>query len=201
MIPAISPDVFRDSPGLKRIKWGISVALYAAAALTSSASMGAALGWLGSLTPITSTAAAVVLAMCALLYGMHELRFIHAPHPQTGWQVPSGWRRFHPWVTATGYGAYLGLGVLHYTFATTFVVAVIWALALGDPVRSAVTMSAFGIGQTLPIAWVAGQVTSSDHAHELGCTVHQWQPVVHLLNGMLLLAASIMIGLALVLTS
>jgi cytochrome c biogenesis protein CcdA len=195
MIPAISPDVFRDQPDYRRLKWGVSVILYALASMVTAALVGAIIGSLGSLAPVGRTASAVIFAMCALFYGMHELGLIRIRHPQLGWQAPSGWRRFHPWVTAICYGAYLGLGVLHYTFVTSFLVVVVWAFLVGDPLLSAATMAAFGLGQALPIFVISGRVSSPDRAYEIGCGVHQYREAVRLINGITMVAASVLVGL------
>jgi hypothetical protein len=198
MIPAISPEVFRGR-NHRTLRWIVSVTLYALGATLASAVIGAALGWTGSRLvagmPVLNVFS--ILAAITLFYGLHELSLIRLPHPQTGWQVPSGWRRFHPWVTAFSYGAYLGLGVLHYTLTTTFLVVLCWVFLLADTSLSAATMSMFALGQALYIAATARNVHSLDTAYEAGCRVLQWKGAVRMVNGIVLIAASVLLGLGL----
>ncbi|HZO13745.1 MAG TPA: hypothetical protein VFB62_10815 [Polyangiaceae bacterium] len=194
MIPAISPDVFRDKKH-RKLKWTVSVAAYALGATLTGSVVGAGLGWLGSWLPVLPFAP-IGLAVLAFLYSLRELSLLRVPLPQIGKQAPSGWRvRFHPWLSAYFYGAYFGLCVLHLSFVSTFFVVLLWAFVIADPLASAAIMGAYGFSQALPIAFVAWRVDSPDRAYDIGRAVVKRGDAVHRINGLSLAAAAAIVML------
>jgi len=192
MIPAISPDVFRGRQH-KQKKWVVSIVIYGVSACIASASLGAVLG---AAAPhvrelVSPRTCAVVLAVLASLYAASLLGLIRVPHLRLRKQAPSGWRTLHPWNTAFRYGAYLGLGLLHFNTAPIFSLALLWTLLMvPDPVTGAAVMALFGLGQTLPIALMARTVDSPTTAYAKAMKVEPLQGLVTAGNGVCLAVAA-----------
>jgi hypothetical protein len=192
MIPAISPDVFRVQQH-KRAKWVVSVAIYGASACLASAALGALLGALGphARQLLSLRAAAIVLAVPAALYAASLLGLVRVPHLRLRRQAPSGWRTLHPWRSALRYGAYLGLGLLHFNTAPIFTLALLWTLlTVPDPATGAMVLVLFGLGQTLPIMLVARNVDSPAGAYAKAMKVEGLQGFVQASNGVCLAIAA-----------
>ncbi len=192
MIPAISPDVFRDRQH-KQARWVVSVAIYGACACLVSALLGAALGAAAPYVHewVSFRTAAIVLSLLASLYGASLLGLIRVPHFRLRRQAPSGWRLLHPWMTAARYGTYLGLGLIHFNTAPIFTLALLWTLLMvPDPATGAVVMGLFGLGQTIPIVVASRNVDSPAAAYAKAMKVEALQDLVYLSNGVVLAIAA-----------
>src|SRR5687767_11972790 len=98
-------------------------------------------------------AAAALGGVLALLGALREAGWIRVPLPQVARQVPERWRRGWPlpaWSLA--YGAGLGVGLMTHQVVATFWIAAAGALALGDPLVSALVLVPFGVGRALMVA-------------------------------------------------
>src|ERR1700704_1964686 len=71
----------------------------------------------------------LITGIAGMLYGLRELELLHVPSPKVSRQVPAKWRlMLPPKPLAFLYGFELGIGVTTYVTATTFYVAVLWAI-------------------------------------------------------------------------
>lgn len=97
--------------------------------------------------------ALAVVGALALAAAAREAGLVRIPVPELRRQVPERWRREWPlagW--SAGYGAGLGVGVLTHQTVWTFWVAMAGALALGDPLVSALCLAPFGLARGLMVA-------------------------------------------------
>ena len=134
-----------------RQRYRVALALFALGAILAAGVLGAALGLAGSM--IGGTWALAAVGALALLAAAREGGLVRMPVPELRRQVPERWRREWPlagW--SFGYGAGLGVGVLTHQAVWTFWVAAAGALALGDPVASALCLAPFGLGRALMVA-------------------------------------------------
>lgn len=128
-----------------------ALALFAVGAVGASALVGALLGALGA--PIDGPAALGTVAIVALLAALREMGVLRLRVPEMRRQVPERWRReWPPWRWSLGYGAGLGAGVFTHQPVATFWVAAAGALAIGDPLVSALCLAPFGAGRALMVA-------------------------------------------------
>lgn len=128
-----------------------AVALFAVGALLAAAALGAALGVLGG--PLPRDAALAAAGALAAVGALREAGWLRLPLPQLARQVPERWRREWPlpaWSLA--YGAGLGVGVATHQVVASFWVAAAGAVALGDPLVSALVLAPFGAGRALMVA-------------------------------------------------
>jgi hypothetical protein len=118
-------------------RWGVTVGWLAIGATAAGAALGAVLGAVGRILPLTSTGAAyallVVLAMAILVDLLWLPRRVGPLR-----QVNDQWLLvYRGWVAGVGFGVQLGLAVATVvTSATTYVVLAAMALT-GDPARGA----------------------------------------------------------------
>jgi hypothetical protein len=130
----------------------VAQALFAATAVATAATLGLALGALGS--ALDARQAVLAAAALALLAAAREAGIVRFPLPQARRQVPERWRFELPLpVWATGYGAGLGAGFFTYQPVSTFWVACAAALALGRPLPAALCLSLYGVGRAAMVVW------------------------------------------------
>jgi hypothetical protein len=126
--------------------------VFAAAAVVTSAALGLALGFAGSL--LGARHAVLAAAALALVAAAREAGLLRFPLPQARRQVPESWRFELPLpVWAGGYGAGLGAGFFTFQPVSTFWVACAGALALGRPLAAALCLSLYGAGRAAMIVW------------------------------------------------
>ncbi|HTI33922.1 MAG TPA: hypothetical protein VL422_09625, partial [Miltoncostaea sp.] len=127
-----------------------ALALFGVGAIAAAAALGAVLGALGDL--LDRDAALAVVGVVALVAALREAGWLRLPLPGLARQVPERWRRGWPlpaW--SLGYGAGLGAGFLTHQVVATFWVAAAGALAIGDPLVSALVLAPFGLGRALMV--------------------------------------------------
>lgn len=116
--------------------------------------LGGALGFAGYLLSLERLMAGgtVVLAVLAVLYGIHQLGFLKMPYPQRRAQVPHDARqRFPMWVVGLIYGFALGLDYLTYV-QTPILYVVTGAALLSGEIGVAIGLVAlFNLGRFLPM--------------------------------------------------
>src|SRR5262245_21311473 len=130
----------------------VAQALFAAAAVATSAVLGLALGLAGGL--LGARHAVFAAAALALLAAAREAGLVRFPRPQARRQGPERWRFELPFpVWATGYGAGLGAGFFTFQPVSTFWVACAGALALARPLAAAICLSLYGAGRAVMVVW------------------------------------------------
>ncbi len=130
----------------------LAQAVFAVAALATSAALGLVLGLAGG--ALGARHAVLAAAALALLAAAREAGLVPLPLPQARRQVPERWRFELPLpLWATGYGAGLGAGLFTYQPVSTFWVACAGALALGRPVPAALCLSLYGAGRAAMVVW------------------------------------------------
>jgi len=147
MVETFTPAVCRS-----RSRQCLAIALFALAALTASAALGATLGFVGSL--VGTRPALIAAAALAFLAALREAGALRLPVPQSRRQVPERWQYELPLpLWSAGYGAGLGLGFLTYQPVATFWVACATALALGKPILAACCFALYGAGRAFMTIW------------------------------------------------
>jgi hypothetical protein len=146
MVETITPDVCGG-----RQRKQVAVAFFAVGAIAAAAALGAALGAIGS--HLDQDVALAVVGVLALLGALREAGWLRLPLPQLAQQVPERGRREWPLpVWSLAYGAGLGFGFLTHQVVVTFWIVAAGALALGDPLVSALVLAPFGVGRALMVA-------------------------------------------------
>jgi hypothetical protein len=146
MVETITPDVCGG-----RQRKQVAVAFFAVGAIAAAAALGAALGAIGS--HLDEDVALAVVCVLALLGALREAGWLRLPLPQLAQQVPERGRREWPLpVWSLAYGAGLGFGFLTHQVVVTFWIVAAGALALGDPLVSALVLAPFGVGRALMVA-------------------------------------------------
>jgi hypothetical protein len=196
MVATITPGVF-GSPS--RLKWSISILLFAVGEALGGAATGALLGgagWLLDRVHPLPGGRWWLVAAAALLYALHEVGALKLPAPSRAWQVPSRWRaRYHPWFVAGSYGLLLGTGVLTRIETTTFFVMLLWCLLSASPLAAAAVFAGFGLSQALALAIVAHGIERPDDARAIGERRLGTRVLVHRLNGAVLAGLGIYLAI------
>ena len=137
-------------------RWSVTVSAYVLGSTLAATLLGAALGGLGALLPVSPPVTAVaVVALCALALAF-DLHVGGLRLPTVHRQVDKDWLdRYRGWVVGVGFGVQLGLGVV--TIVTTAAVYLTLALALltGSPAAGAAVGATFGLVRALVILAVA----------------------------------------------
>lgn len=161
--------------------------------VVGAAATGLIVGALGGLlrrqapVELSSFTSLVAVGGAGLLYSLREMRLLKIPAPQTFRQVPARLRLQLPArLTALLYGLELGAGLSTHATVTTFYIAVMWILLVGDPALGALGMTAYGLGRALPIFLIGRRPTSLDDSSRMVNLLVSRKPLVHLVNGLAL---------------
>lgn len=129
--------------------WLLSMVVYGAAGLMSSALVGFTLGAVGSISTSPSLSAGLVLAVCAYVV-LRESRLVALPLLQARRQTSEMWgKALHPLLAAALWGADLGLVFTTYlTFAGPWLVAAL-AMSQRNVPFGVLLFSSFWIGRVL----------------------------------------------------
>jgi hypothetical protein len=141
--------------------WGITVSAYLIGSAAGGAALGAALGWIGSPTELSTSARLTTLGIAIGIGVVVDLGFGGLRLPTTHRQVDETWRAsYRGWVWGLTFGVQLALGVV--TVVTTAMVYVTWLAAFltGSAKAGALIGLAFGLARALPILTVAHVRTS-----------------------------------------
>lgn len=142
------PETFTSAGCGGRIRRIAALAFFTVGAVAAAGGLGALFGFAGGLLP--SRLALIVAGALAMLCAVREAGVLRFPVPELRRQVPEAWRRQRRLpVWSTGYGVILGSGFGTFQPVTTFWVACIGVVALGDVVWGAVCLAAFGVGRAL----------------------------------------------------
>lgn len=177
--------------GRSRRKWLLAAIIYTIGTGVSSFILGVVLAALGQfvlrIDVELTTPALFVLAIIALLYGIHEFGIVHMPYPQLKRQVPLRWRYELPhYITPLAYGIGLGVGYGTFIAVGTLHVVALGAFLAGTPLLGGIIFASFGLGRALPLLILGPKITSPS---QIAPTVNflmgkSW--LVHIVNGILL---------------
>ena len=190
MVGTILPIVYGERRAHKRpgVLW-----LYIVGSVGGAAALGTILGLLSALIPWLSIPFARAMlqlramGIISLLYSGHELSLMALPAPQCRRQVSSGWRLYsRPRLTALIYGLELGFGLSTYIITSTFYVVVLWSLLSGSAILATLAMMTFGLGRALPVVWLGRRERTSKETLRLMHALTAWEPVIHVINGLIL---------------
>ena len=139
-------------------RWGLTVGSFAAAATLVGATVGAGLGWAGSLLLASVDPARLVLATALIAFGAGVIDFVRRRPPGPERQVNEVWiGHYRGWVYGGAFGAELGVGVM--TFVVTWGVYATYGAELlsASPWRGALIGGVFGLGRSLALL-LAGRI-------------------------------------------
>jgi hypothetical protein len=131
--------------------WRLTAGSFGLLAIAAGALGGAALGALGSLTPMGAWRAAVLLAVLVVAVGF-DATGLRRWLPTTRRQVNEDWMtRYRGWVYGGAFGAQLGLGLA--TIVTSFAVyvAAAGAFLCGSALAGAAVGGAFGLTRAVSL--------------------------------------------------
>lgn len=144
--------------------WVARVIMYTAASVLGASTLAFLLGLVGlalhTLFPwVRLEWAVLLLGLASLVYALHELKILHLPNPQIGWQVPKSWQRSSRLVGNTFYGYVLGMGIFTFIPFTSFYVLLGWEMVAGAmSLKAAVAIGAlYGLSRGIPV--VAGGIS------------------------------------------
>ena len=135
-------------------RWGVTVGAYLLGSTLAAALLGAALGAVGHLLPLTpGTTAGLAVAAGALALAADLGAF---PLPTIHRQVDKDWLdRYRGWVVGAGFGFQLGLGVVTIVNTAAVYLALALALLSGSVAAGAAIGTTFGLVRALVIFVVA----------------------------------------------
>lgn len=154
-------------------RWGVTVGAYLLGSTLAAALLGAALGGIGDLLPLTPGATAGLVVAAGALALAADLGAV--PLPTIHRQVDKDWLdRYRGWVVGVGFGFQLGLGVV--TIVNTAAVYLTLALALlsGSAAAGAAVGTTFGLVRALVILAVA-PVRRPDQLRLALRRMHAWR--------------------------
>ena len=84
----------------------------------------------------------------------------------------------------------MGFGVLTRIPASTFVVVLLWVAYLGSAPVGALVLGVYGVSRALPVTALSFGGFSSRETVVIAYKLAAWQPVMHMLNGLILAFAT-----------
>jgi len=178
-------------------RWAITVTAFVLGTTIAGAVLGALAGELGAAVLPSSVdpgARLAALAVVGLIAAALDATSDRAPGPRR--QVNENWlTAFRGWVYGLGYGAQLGLGITTVVSSSALYVALVVAVATGEPARGAVVLGSFGAVRGLSLL-SAARVRRPAQLIALHSRLGQWRgPARHAAVGALgAIAAAAMIG-------
>ncbi|MBF6611771.1 MAG: hypothetical protein IVW55_01415 [Chloroflexi bacterium] len=173
--------------------WVVRVAMYTAASTLGAGLLAMLLGFIGHqfflLSGITLPWVAGVLGIISILYALRELKILHLPVPQVGWQVPKSWMRRSRLEGNILYGLVLGAGVLTFIPYASFLVLLAWEFVAGAvSLKAAVLLGMlYGASRGLPAALGGISVLRGDYPLPLSEWIIARMGLWHAINGLALL--------------
>jgi hypothetical protein len=129
----------------KGSRWGgwASAGMHVLGSTVSATVVGAAFAYLGHALPMSIRIPAAIAIGVA--YGAMEMGFVTLPLPETGRQVPAGWRyRFPEPVTAALYGTLLGPGLATRVASPSYVTLLAVVTFAARPSTGAALLGTYG---------------------------------------------------------
>jgi sulfite exporter TauE/SafE len=135
-------------------RWGVTVGAYLLGSTLAAALLGAALGGVGDLLPLTPGITAVLVVAAGALALAADLGAF--PLPTIHRQVDKDWLdRYRGWVVGLGFGFQLGLGVVTIVNTAAVYLALALAMLSESAAAGAVVGTTFGLVRALVILVVA----------------------------------------------
>ncbi|HWF73932.1 MAG TPA: hypothetical protein VG186_11340 [Solirubrobacteraceae bacterium] len=157
-------------------RWAITVTAFLFGATLAGVALGALAGAIGALVLPASVGLAPRLgavAAAGLVATLLDVRAERVPGPRR--QVNEDWlRAFRGWVYGLGYGVQLGLGITTVVSSAALYVAVVAALASGEPGRGALVLGCFGVARGLTLLGAA-RVRRPEQLIALHRRLGQWR--------------------------
>jgi sulfite exporter TauE/SafE len=154
-------------------RWGPTVTVYTIASTVGGASLGGLLGAIGQgagAVGRTGRTGLTVLGIMILIGVALDAGLVGSRLPSLHRQVNEDWlRRYRGWVSATGFGVQLGLGVVTIVSISSVYLAFIAALLSGSAATGALIGGSFGLLRAIPLlatarVHVPRQVAAVDRA-------------------------------------
>jgi hypothetical protein len=140
----------------RNYRWPITVAYFVLGSALGGLALGALLGAIGAVTPLSAGSAAATLVILTVLGAALDSGRLRVRVPTVRRQVNDRWlHRYRSWVYGFGFGAQLGLGVV--TVVITWAVYLTFAAAFlsRSPLMGGLIGLLFGTVRALPILIVA----------------------------------------------
>jgi sulfite exporter TauE/SafE len=154
-------------------RWGVTVGAYLLGSTLAAAALGAALGGIGDLLPLTPGATAALGLAAGALALAADLGTV--PLPTVNRQVDKDWLdRYRGWVVGAGFGVQLGLGVVTIVNTAAVYLTLVLALLSGSAAAGAVVGTTFGLVRALVILVVA-PVRRPDQLRLALRRMHAWR--------------------------
>lgn len=188
MVSTINPIVYRNQK-LAWARWVVLASVYTIASAAGGGAVGLVFGILGSTArssvSLLPSHIELAIALLCFAYALHELQLVKLPHPQRRAQVPSWWRNtFHPVMTASLFGALLGVGVTTYTPSMIYHLTLLSA-ALQGPFWSALSIGLFGLVRAI-LLWPLVVLSTQVRVEKLAAYIDLTQPIVRHVCGAVL---------------
>lgn len=133
-------------------RWWLTVSGYVLGSLVAGTAMGALLGGLGALLPLTVPVALALLGVAAVVALAVDLEVGGLQRPTIHRQVDDAWRdTYRGWVWGLGYGLQLGLGVVTIVTSSTVYLTWLCAVLTGSVAGGALVGAAFGLARAVPV--------------------------------------------------
>ena len=159
-------------------RWGVTVAAYLAGSTLGGALIGAALGGLGAVLPLTGGmtvgARLGALAVAAAVGLAFDLRLGGLRLPTVRRQVNQDWIvTYRGWVVGLGFGLQLGMGVVTIVTTSAVYVMLLAAFLSGGAATGAVIAGAFGLARASVLLSVAG-VKRPEQLGRVDAVLRRW---------------------------
>ena len=136
-------------------RWLERATLYALSMTATGAATGACFALAGAglsaLWPGVTLPLALSVGGIALVYALHELRFVRLPVPGRDWQVPSSWVRAGFYRSAVIFGGTVGFGVFTRVPYASLPVLLAWLFVSGNPLHGLLAGLVYGATRALSI--------------------------------------------------
>ncbi len=158
-------------------RWGVTVGAYVLGSTVAAAGLGALLGGLGGLVPLSPVLTASIVVVLAAMALAFDLRVGGLRLPTVHRQVDKDWLgRYRGWVVGAGFGIQLGLGVVTIVNTAAVYLALALALLTGSVLAGAGVGTTFGLVRALIILVVA-PVERPDQLRLALSRVQAWRPL------------------------
>lgn len=174
-------------------RYAVTMTAYVVGSVLGGALVGALLGALGSLLPLSRTAALLTAAAVCLVAAVADAS---GRVPSYRRQVDEDWlTRYRGWVYGAGFGLQLGAAVTTIVTSALTYAALAVALLTGSPAAGAAVLVMFAVTRAVPAVAARG-VDTPDALRALAAWLERRQPVAQRASVGVLLAAAGVLGSA-----
>jgi hypothetical protein len=176
-------------------RYALTMTAYLVGSVLGGLATGALLGALGSLLPLSTTAALVALAVVCLVAAVADAT---GRVPSYRRQVDEDWlQRYRGWVYGGGFGFQLGAGVFTIVTSALTYAAMCAALLTGSVAGGAAVMTAFAVTRAVPAVLARG-VDTPDALRDLAAWLERRLPLARRASvGVLVVSGAVLGGAAL----